>query len=281
MLVKQYTLKITTFFILLSVMLLSGCSSRSAYQWSKVEIPTALQQNPEAVSYIEEMETLAADFNKRVHKVMELTGGNDINSNEELNTRKTIQLATLALKMSQTSSKMEELKAKRTDFEQTLEVEQQLAFAKVMNQIELQMGELDQKLVGISDEELMEYQKQKEVEQAEADSISTLHGETLTDIPESEEILYEESIKDDNHGNATPIETILFFTLFLGVVVFMAYRFIKRLKNKLQNMSHDFSTMKDTVKKLSDNPSSVLGENKELTNEEKESINKLNNLLNK
>ncbi|MGE4289976.1 MAG: hypothetical protein AB7E36_14930 [Salinivirgaceae bacterium] len=279
--IKQCTLKTAALFILIGFMLFSGCNSKNNFQWSKIEIPTALQQNPEAVSYIEEMETLAADFNKRVHKVMELTGGNDINSNEELSTRKTIQLATQALKMSQTSSKMEELKAIRTELEQTLEVEQQLAFAKVMNQIELQMGELDQKLVGISDEKLTEYQKQKEVEQAEADSINTLHGETLADLPESEEILNEEYIEDENQSSATPTETILFFTLFIGVVMLMAYQFIKRFKNKLQNMGHDFLTMKDTVKKLSDNPSSVLGENKELTNDEKESINKLNNLLNK
>ncbi len=269
--------------IIVSTAMFVACSSKSTYQWSKIEIPLELQQSTVAISYIQEMEKLAAEFNKSVHKVAELTGGRNIdNNNEELSTRKTIQLASIALKMSKNGSKMEALKLKRAEVEQDLTSEQQLAFAKIMNQIEAQLGEIDQKLLGISDEELTAYKQLQAKEQAETDSLNTMRDEALGEMNHSEDWVYEENHSElDGKNNASRLETIIFFIVFFAIVGFIAYKFIAGFKNKLQDLGHGFSTMKDTVKKLSDNPSSVLGENKELTNEEKESINKLNNLLNK
>ncbi len=266
--------KITLF--ILSLLISTSCINNSN-KGIKVDIPTELQGNKEAVALINDMTSEITKIKASTGELFEMTGGKDIDSTSELSKKQTLIMMKAGLKMAKASHKVEKIRESGDLLKQNLTASQAIALDNVFEQLEHSISEIDFEKYGFDEEELMAMKEEEAKEQAAIDSINALREEAIQ-AQKDDGTYVDYSAKKSNEIKGIPkILSTLFPLAVLGLAVFMVFRGIKRFRGRIKDIGYSVGEMKDTAQDLLDKSKS--GSNGELSEEEKTGLGKIINMF--
>lgn len=293
---KQLTKKtaLHALFVITIVCLSISCSKKTDITWQNTQIPNELINQQQVVNYITEIENAAFEFKKLTQQVIDKTQSNDTTNNTELSKIKTAQLIPISFKIAKTSSKISDLQYQQPILEQNLNQQQVMALKIVVEKIMHQMNHFgpnykpltnEHCIANIEQKEKLEaqYQAQNNTPDNYTDNETSLNPESDYYSPDTTNAQagYTPQNNDTQNNNAPGLQVMLFISAVIAITVISFILKIRKGRTALQNIGHSVSNAKSTINKLATNPSEILGSDKQLTDEEKNNIDKLNKLINK
>lgn len=253
-------------YLLISLMLLLASCNNNSLEYT---IPAELEGNEQAIEIMNEMASAAGDCQLAMQKAVKFSVQREGDNSKELSAGEGIKAGLAVSRVMLAKSNMDEAKEKAELLREDLTPEQMIILEDVLTGLESQIGNIDTKNIGLSEEQLAQLEsggdvnlgnmfeespeKKMKLDSIEAEAAyvaeqQKLHNEWLRSQGRADEIT-DYSANADNStetpmwlGIAFPIFVLL---LMLGFFIIKARRFYRGIRK----VADDVSYAKNQIKK--------------------------------
>ncbi|MCU4175488.1 hypothetical protein [Carboxylicivirga sp. N1Y90] len=246
------------YLLISSMLLLASCNNNSL----EYTIPAELEGNEQAIEIMNEMASAAGDCQLAMQKAVKFSVQREGDSTKELSAGEGIKAGLAVSRVMLAKNNMDEAKEKAKLLREDLSPEQMRVLENVLADLESQIGNIDTKKIGLSDEELARLEADEDInfgnmlaespeKKAVRDSLEAeaayvaeqhkLHNEWLRSQGRADEIT-DYSANADNSvetpmwlGIAFPILVLL---LMLGFFILKARRFYRGIRKVADDVSY-------------------------------------------